>query len=154
MHLESLRRPRAAHSRINWLRRTLGTDATTPVGLILHFVSSELMRNPLRSNIYTTRDDVDKSSSPPVNFAVARGRKFRVREKRPCASGLRGLIKFSFANAVNQIARWFFSLPIRAAYNVANNARIHGNSIVSPRRMLLAYFSQQYCLPVMKLWIA
>lgn len=150
MHSESQGRPRAAHSRINRLRRIL---CTTAGGLILHFVSSELMRNPLRSNIYTTRDDVDKSSSPPVNFAVARGRKFRAREKHPARTDFGGLIKFSFANAVSQIARWFFSLPIRA-YNVANNARIPGNSIVSARRMLLVYFSQQRCLPVMKLWIA
>jgi len=142
MHLKFQRELRAAHSRINWLHNTLCTNAS---GLILHFVSSELMWNPLRSNIYTTRDDVDKSLSPPVNFAVVRGRKFRAREKRSCANGLRGLIKFSFANAVNQIARWFFSLPIRATYNVANNARVLGNSIVSRRRVLLAYFSQQCC---------
>lgn len=88
MHSESQRRLRAAHSRINRLRRTLCTD-TTNGWLILHFVSSELMRNPLRSNIYTTRDDVDKSSSP-VNFAVARGRKFRAREKRPARADFGG----------------------------------------------------------------
>lgn len=97
MHLEPQRGPCAAHSRINWSCRTLCTGATD-VGLILHFVSSELMRNPLRSNIYTTRDDVDKSSSLPVNFAVVRGRKFRTREKRPARAdfggdGERGLDK-------------------------------------------------------------
>lgn len=81
----------AARSRINWLRRTLCMGATAG-GLILHFVSSELMRNPFHSNIYTTRDDVDKSSSPMVNFAVARGGSF-AREKNVLRARTSGVDK-------------------------------------------------------------
>jgi hypothetical protein len=51
----------------------LCTQTAAAGGLILHFVSSELMRSPLCSNIYSSRDDVDKSPSPPVNLVAARG---------------------------------------------------------------------------------
>jgi len=68
----------------------LCTQTAAAGGLILHFVSSELMRSPLCSNIYTSRDDMDKSPSAPLNLVAARGRKFRAREKRSARTDFGG----------------------------------------------------------------